>query len=101
MRVVLPEPSSPASDARKKTKCTVYSRQGWGVCSHTRNFHTELATEVSSAFINKAGPAARVVRVGRGEKGGNFQDLKRQSTAAILTSQGKEEGRSTDPIYNL
>jgi len=27
MRVVLPEPSSPTSDARKKTKCTVYSRQ--------------------------------------------------------------------------
>lgn len=44
--------------------------------SHTRHFHTELATEVSSAFINKAGPAARVVRVGKSEKGGNFQDLK-------------------------
>lgn len=36
----------------------------------------ELATEVSSAFINKAGPAARVVRVGKSKKGGNFQDLK-------------------------
>lgn len=42
----------------------------------SRNFHMELATEVSSAFINKAGPAARVVRVGKSEKGGNFQDLK-------------------------
>lgn len=43
---------------------------------HTKNFHVELAIEVSPVFINKVGPAVRVVRVGRGDKGGNFQDLK-------------------------